>query len=122
MAESNWLRVHLVLGPSTGGIGTHVHSLARHLVLMGCRVTVCGPAQTQAQFRFTDVGADFLPVAITPGTRPLRDVTAVRALRRVVDLTRVPSEALVHAERSLGIDDRGPGLERILDRRRAVGD
>ena len=49
-------------------------------------------------------------------------VTAARAPRRVVDLTRVPSEALVHAERSLGIDDRGPGLERILDRRRAVGD
>ena len=49
-------------------------------------------------------------------------VTAARAPRRVVDLTRVPSEALVHAERSLGIDDRGPGLERTLDRCRAVGD
>ncbi len=48
-------------------------------------------------------------------------VTAPRAPRRVVDLT-VPSQAetLASAERSVGIDDRGPELDHILDRR-AVG-
>jgi hypothetical protein len=48
-------------------------------------------------------------------------VTAPRAPRRVVDLT-VPSQAetLAAAERSMGIDDQGPELDHILDRR-AVG-
>ena len=50
-------------------------------------------------------------------------VTAPRAPRRVIDLTGtgpVAAEALTAAERSLGIDDRGPELEHILGRR-AVG-
>ncbi len=59
-------------------------------------------------------GEPWLPV---PVPVPMY-VTAPRAPRRVVDL-REPS-SLADAERSLGIDDRGPELEHILGRR-AVG-
>ena len=51
-------------------------------------------------------------------------VTAPTAPRRVLDLTHSGqhAEGLADAERSLGIDDQGPELDEILDRRRAVGD
>jgi hypothetical protein len=42
----------------------------------------------------------------------------------VLDLTRPGewSDGVAAAERDLGIDDRGPELEDILERRRAAGD
>lgn len=51
-------------------------------------------------------------------------VTAPTAPRRVLDLTRPGewSDGVAAAERELGIDDQGPELEQILDRRRAAGD
>ncbi|MDP9396228.1 MAG: glycosyltransferase family 4 protein, partial [Actinomycetota bacterium] len=77
-------RVALVVGPSTGGIGGHVRSVAAGLASAGWEVVVCGPPATEERFGFTGVGATFRPVAISTGTRPDRDVFAVRALRHAV--------------------------------------
>ncbi|HET9170136.1 MAG TPA: glycosyltransferase family 4 protein [Actinospica sp.] len=55
------MRVVLVLGPSTGGIGTHVRALAEHCVARGDQVVVVGPPSTEARFHFTATGARFVP-------------------------------------------------------------
>jgi glycosyltransferase involved in cell wall biosynthesis len=57
--------VALVLASSTGGIGTHVATLAGGLVDGGTPVTVLGPAATQDRFDFTGRGASFVPVEVT---------------------------------------------------------
>ncbi len=75
--------VALVLASSTGGIGTHVASLAAGLVAAGCRVLVCGPAATDGQFGFSAAGADFVPVEIPAAPGP-QDSGAVRAFRRAL--------------------------------------
>ncbi len=76
------IRVALVLATSTGGVGQHVRSLAAGLVEHGAVVTVCGPAATEEQFRFTATGASFRPVEIAAGLRPGHDASAVAALAR----------------------------------------
>lgn len=76
------MRVLLVLGTSTGGVGAHVRSLAAGLVAAGDRVVVAGPAATQDLFDFTGAGARFEPVAVSTGPRPLADARAVARLRR----------------------------------------
>ena len=66
------------------------------------------------------VGEPWAPVPVPlPGY-----VTAAKAPRRVLDLTRPGewSDGVAAAERELGIDDQGPALEEILERRRAAGD
>jgi glycosyltransferase involved in cell wall biosynthesis len=81
------LRVLLVLGTSTGGVGHHVRSLTRELGsrLAGAGgVLVAGPAETESQFRFTAVGARFVPVPVATMPRPPADARAVRILRRLV--------------------------------------
>lgn len=75
------LRVALVLGTSTGGIGAHVHDTAAGLVARGDQVTVVGPAKTDEHFGFAKAGADFRPVPIAASINPPRDLAAVRALR-----------------------------------------
>ena len=74
-------RVALVLGSSTGGVGTHVARLAQGLVRAEQEVTVYGPASTDALFGFAASGAAFVPVEI-PASPRLRDAAAVAALRR----------------------------------------
>jgi glycosyltransferase involved in cell wall biosynthesis len=86
-------RVALVLGSSTGGIGRHVLSLAAGLVARGATVTVYGPAATQGQFAFTDVGAGFMTVEIPANPHPA-DIAAVRVLRRAL---AAPPPDVVHA-------------------------
>jgi glycosyltransferase involved in cell wall biosynthesis len=86
-------RVLQLLATSTGGIGAHVRDLTAGLVAAGVSVTVCGPAATEERFRFTEVGAGFLPVEISAGSQ-LSDARAVGALRRAV-ITAAPE--LVHA-------------------------
>jgi len=71
----------LVLGPSTGGIGGHVRSLAEGLTRAGHRVVVAGPPETEALFAFSEGGATFCPVPIAAGLSPLADLRAARALR-----------------------------------------
>ncbi|MEV0396936.1 glycosyltransferase family 4 protein [Polymorphospora rubra] len=75
--------VALVLASSTGGVGQHVASVARGLVDGGAAVTVCGPAATEEQFRFTAAGARFVAVEIPASPTPA-DGRAVAALRRVL--------------------------------------
>jgi glycosyltransferase involved in cell wall biosynthesis len=86
-------RIALVLASSTGGIGAHVASLAGGLSGAGCEVTVCGPAATEKQFRFTDRGAAFAPVEIPASPHP-SDMRAVRALRHILSRER---PQIVHA-------------------------
>jgi glycosyltransferase involved in cell wall biosynthesis len=94
-------RVALILATSTGGVGTHVADLARGLAAGGARVTVWGPAATNARFRFdsapgpvtgaTDrpAGGDgtsgprvrFAPLEIAGGAGS-SDVRVLRTLRR----------------------------------------
>lgn len=77
------LRVLIVLGTSTGGIGQHVRSLAAGLVGRGHRVVVAGPKETEATFSFTEVGARFVaaPIGVTPSPR---DLAVARSLARWV--------------------------------------
>src|SRR5262249_37842744 len=69
--------VALVLASSTGGIGTHVASLADGLAARGTPVTVLGPALTQDRFDFTSRGARFIPIEVTAAG-------GVMALRRAL--------------------------------------
>ncbi len=78
------VRVALVLATSTGGVGAHVASLVRGLVSRGLRVLVCGPVATEQVFGFTKLGADYTPVGIASGPRPMADAHALIQLRRVV--------------------------------------
>lgn len=76
-------RVVLVLASSTGGIGSHVSSLAEGLTAADVRVFVAGPAAAERQFRFTDRGATFTPIEIPPNLHP-SDMRAVRALKQLI--------------------------------------
>ncbi|QSB03916.1 glycosyltransferase family 4 protein [Natronoglycomyces albus] len=62
-------RIAFVLGPSTGGIGTHVASIAGGFAQRGDRVTVVAPAEVEDRFGFTDKGARFVaaPISNKPG-------------------------------------------------------
>ncbi|MCZ3385722.1 MAG: glycosyltransferase, partial [Actinomycetia bacterium] len=77
------LRVLIVLGTSTGGIGQHVRSLAVGLVGRRQRVVVAGPKETEELFSFGEVGVRFVeaPVATTPNPR---DLVVARTLARWV--------------------------------------
>ncbi len=77
------LRVLLVLGTSTGGIGQHVRSLAQGLVVRGHRVVVAGPAETDELFDFSAHGARFVPAAIGVTPSP-HDLVVARSLSRWV--------------------------------------
>lgn len=63
-------RIALVLGPSTGGIGTHVASLAAGLVARGDAVLVVGPPETEERFGFRARGARFASAPITAKPSP----------------------------------------------------
>jgi len=77
------LRVLIILGTSTGGIGQHVRSLAAGLVARGQRVVVAGPKETEVTFSFSEVGARFVEASIGVTPSP-RDVVVARSLARWV--------------------------------------
>ena len=79
MSRSTPPSVALVLGPSTGGIGTHVRMLVDGLTRRGWSVRVSGPPATDELFGFTQGGAIFVPARLT-GTAG--DPLAAAALRR----------------------------------------
>jgi glycosyltransferase involved in cell wall biosynthesis len=56
------MRVALVLGASTGGIGTYVRDLAELCVACGDQVVVVGPQATEDHFAFSATGARFVPL------------------------------------------------------------
>lgn len=77
------MRVLLVLGTSTGGIGQHVRSLAGGLVELGHRVVVAGPPETDGLFGFAATGARFVEAKIGESPSP-RDVRVAREVSRWV--------------------------------------
>lgn len=77
----------LVLGTSTGGIGSHVASVASLCAAAGWTVTVCGPAQTGELFGFAEQGSAF--VALPVGLRLLLSPSQRRALRELIAGHRV---------------------------------
>lgn len=60
------LRVALVLGASTGGIGRHVASVAPRLAARGHRVTVYAPAVSVAAHGLTALGVEVRPLTSLP--------------------------------------------------------
>jgi len=84
--------VLLVLGPSGGGIGRHVRELAEELRAAGRPVAVAAPPATVARFGFAEAGLRVAPVVIGERPHPLRDLAAVRRLRRLTH-----GAAVVHA-------------------------
>lgn len=57
------MNLTLLLGPSTGGIGQHVASVAKRLSTKGCTVRVVGPAATNELFHF-DEDVEFVPLRV----------------------------------------------------------
>lgn len=90
--ESTARPVLLVLGASSGGIGSHVRSLAAGIAAAGNAVVVAGPPETNALFHFAAAGATFRPLPTTAGLPPLGDLRAASRLRRLAG-----SAAVVHA-------------------------
>ncbi len=94
-SPSHRLRIGLVLGPSTGGLGRHVAGLAGSLAAAGHDVVVLGPAATQERFGFATldaggaggaggVGVGFVPVEIGPVRHLWRERRAAVRLRAQV--------------------------------------
>lgn len=69
------------MGPSTGGIGTHVAVLVDDCVADGRAVTVCGPEETLRLFGFARRGARLQ--VLPTGLRRLGSLRAGRTLRRL---------------------------------------
>lgn len=91
MSDPNRLRLLLVVGPSTGGIGRHVQTLARELSARGHDVVVCAPAATDETFAWSATGARFFPA-------PVGIVAAGAAARSVRALRRAATDRdVVHA-------------------------
>jgi glycosyltransferase involved in cell wall biosynthesis len=82
--------VLLVLGNSTGGIGTHVAALAAACTAAGWQVTVCGPAPADQLFGFSGTGATFAGLPI--GLAMLSNRSRRRTLRELAG-----HHAVVHA-------------------------
>jgi len=79
------VKVAFVLGTSTGGTGRHVLMLAAGCAARGIAVEVFGPRQTDRDFGFSAVaGVGFTAVDIADLPRLLRDLGAIRRLRRLI--------------------------------------
>ncbi|MFE1084806.1 glycosyltransferase family 4 protein [Brevibacterium sediminis] len=88
------MRIVFTIGTSTGGVGTHVHALARDLAAAGHEIGVIGPAATDEHFGFS----------LLPGVRfgVLELGTGIGAsdaalVRRQRTLLRSFSPQIVHA-------------------------
>ena len=88
------MRIVFTIGTSTGGVGTHVHGLARDLAAAGHEIGVIGPAATDEHFGFS----------LLPGVRfgVLELGTGIGAsdaalVRRQRTLLRSFSPQIVHA-------------------------
>ena len=83
------MKVTIVLGASTGGVGKHVRSLVNRLPSLGVEVTVAGPIETERNFGFSALGASFHPVVIASSPGPQGVLTPVRLLRGAVSGSHV---------------------------------
>ena len=83
------MKVAFVLGTSTGGTGRHVRMLAAGCDARAVAVEVFGPAQTDRDFGFSAIGrpggrVGFTAVEIADRPRVVRDLRAIRRLRRLL--------------------------------------
>jgi glycosyltransferase involved in cell wall biosynthesis len=76
------IRVVLVVGPTTGGIGRHVHALGGALVGRGHIVTVVAPPGTEELFGWSGLGMRFVAAPVGALT-PSGVSAALRAVRAV---------------------------------------
>jgi glycosyltransferase involved in cell wall biosynthesis len=74
------MRILLVLGTTTGGVGRHVHGLVTGLVRQGHSVLVACPSAVEEQFALEAAGARHVPLAVSDRPRPLADLRAVSTL------------------------------------------
>ncbi|ROO84109.1 glycosyltransferase involved in cell wall biosynthesis [Actinocorallia herbida] len=81
MDDVQGMRVALVLGLASGGLGRHVKAVAEGLAERGARVAVCGPGETERTYGFSGAGVRFAEVDIADRPRPAGDLAAVRKLR-----------------------------------------
>ena len=91
------MRILLVLGTSTGGVGRHVHGLVTGLVAQGHSVAVACPQGVEDHFGFATAGARHVPLAVTDRPHPLRDL---RALSTLGDLLHHADVAHAHGLRA----------------------
>ncbi|HQH07652.1 MAG TPA: glycosyltransferase family 4 protein [Phycicoccus sp.] len=77
------MKVLLVLGTSTGGVGRHVHDLVEGLVAAGDEVVVAAPVPVSEQFGYADAGAHVVPLEFGDRPHPVRDLAALRRLREI---------------------------------------
>jgi glycosyltransferase involved in cell wall biosynthesis len=81
------VKVAFVLGTSTGGTARHVRMLAAGCAARGVPAEVFGPARTNRDFAFSAIAGgqvSFTPVEIADRPRVLRDLRAIRRLRRLI--------------------------------------
>jgi len=95
------MRLALVLGTSAGGTAQHVRMLAAGCAARGVRAEVFGPAQTDRDFAFDGAapGVGFTAVEIADRPRLLRDLRAIRRLRRLFQAWQ-PDVAHAHGLRA----------------------
>jgi glycosyltransferase involved in cell wall biosynthesis len=75
------MRLAVVMGSSTGGVGQHVRSVVERLPAYGIDVAVYGPRDADQLFGFSSLVAEFSAVDIGVVPRPLPDLRAVLTLR-----------------------------------------
>jgi glycosyltransferase involved in cell wall biosynthesis len=85
------LSIAMVVGPTSGGIGRHVHAVVGQLVALGHRVRVVAPAATDALLDWRATGAE-LTTAPVGATAPV----ALTRARRVVGAAAADAD-VVHA-------------------------
>ncbi|GAA4413716.1 glycosyltransferase [Fodinibacter luteus] len=78
------MKVLVVVGTSSGGVGRHVHSLVRSLTATGHHVVVACPAEVDAHFALHEVATAVVPLEVSDRPHPGRDTRAARALSRLV--------------------------------------
>lgn len=78
------MRILLTLGTSTGGVGTHVHALARDLAV-NHTVAIAAPPSTVSHFSLTEIpGVTVFPCEMSTQIH-FRDFFSVRRMRTIVD-------------------------------------
>lgn len=88
------MRIVFTIGTSTGGVGTHVHALARDLAAAGHEIGVIGPAATDEHFGFSLLpGVRFGVLELGTGI----GVSDAALVRRQRTLLRSFAPQIVHA-------------------------
>ena len=77
------MRILLILGTSSGGVGRHVRDLAKSFVTAGHSVVIAGPQTTQETLDLTGSGARFFAVPIAERPSPISDSRSIRTIRRL---------------------------------------